>query len=223
MDETQLETLRRLPTPESCRIIDFDSADLITLESFPPQFHLVVSGTKPSVSMRVDLVPRIHIRQPEYWGIEVVGCLPGISLPVLAPYSVSLPLAGVTGTRGIEVIGANQSVKIDVPPADVRQPVGSFELTIASPNGEVRASATLTCGPAGGTHPDPQAACAQLIDADGRIEKIPEKEGICTQQFEPVVLRAHGTWNGEPREFEAEFGNPCFGILATGGVIFDLE
>jgi hypothetical protein len=73
--------------------------------------------------MEVDLVPLVFIQQPEYWGIEVVGRLPGgIGLPVQAPYSVSINLSGITGTKGIEVIGATRSEKIEVPPNG--KPVG---------------------------------------------------------------------------------------------------
>jgi hypothetical protein len=60
-------------------------------------------------------VPLIYIQQPEYWGIEVVGCLPGIGLPE-APYTISIPLDGITGTKGIEVIGATRSEKREFPP-----------------------------------------------------------------------------------------------------------
>ena len=67
--------------------------------------------------MTVRLSPLIYIRQPEYWGIEVVGSLPGFCLTALAPYTVSIPLAGITGTKGIEVIGANKKQKIVVPGA----------------------------------------------------------------------------------------------------------
>src|ERR1044072_6819136 len=97
-----------LPGPPSTRLIAFEGVEIRTLESFPPQHVLVVSGTKPYLSMEVTLVPLVYVRRPEYWGIEVVGRLPGgIGLPALAPYQVSIPLAGITGTRGIEVIGAS--------------------------------------------------------------------------------------------------------------------
>ena len=69
--------------------------------------------------MSVDLSPLVYIRQPEYWGIEVVGRLRG-GLPLLTevPYEVSLPLSGITGTRGVEVIGASHSEKLEVPPEE---------------------------------------------------------------------------------------------------------
>ena len=38
-------------------------------------FILIVKGKKPYLNMRVLLAPLIYARQPEYWGIEVIGCL----------------------------------------------------------------------------------------------------------------------------------------------------
>ncbi len=114
MNEEQLQAYTNLPPAESCRLIDFDRVEIAVLESFPPQHVLTVTGTKPFLNMEVDLVPLVFVRQPEYWGIEVVGCLRGIGLPALAPYTVSMPLDGFVGTEGIEVIGATRSEKIEV-------------------------------------------------------------------------------------------------------------
>jgi len=117
MNEEQMRVYNELPKAESPRLIDFERAEVVTLESFPPQFLLRVAGTKPYANMLVDLVPLVYFRQPEYWGIEVVGRLPGgIGLPALAPYDVSISLSGITGTEGVEVIGANRSERIEVPP-----------------------------------------------------------------------------------------------------------
>ena len=119
MNEQQIEDYQRLPQSEACRLIDFEEVDVVTLEIFPPQHVLIVSGTKPYLNMEVSLRPRTYIQQPEYWGIEVVGCLPGFGLPALAPYTVSIRLAGFMGTKGVEVIGATRSEKIelgDLPP-----------------------------------------------------------------------------------------------------------
>src|SRR5256885_1147555 len=109
MDEEQLKTYTKLPPPASSRLIDFDRAEIVTLRSFPPGQVLKVTGVKPFLNMEVDLVPLVYIRQPEYWGIEVVGRLRGIGLPALDPYSVSLALDGFVGTQGIEVMGATRS------------------------------------------------------------------------------------------------------------------
>lgn len=114
--EEQIREFQALPKPESCRLIDFEQARIIKWLGFPPQYVLVVSGTKPYLNMEVHLRPLIYIRQPEYWGIEVVGCLSGgIGLPATAPYIVWINLSGITGTEGIEVIGATRSQKIKVP------------------------------------------------------------------------------------------------------------
>jgi hypothetical protein len=119
INEEQLREYEALPKPGSCRLIDFDQAQIYTLESFSPQYVLHVSGTKPYLNMQVDLVPLVYIRQPEYWGIEVVGCLPGgIGLPATAPYTAWINLSGITGTEGIEVIGATRSEKLEVPPKE---------------------------------------------------------------------------------------------------------
>ena len=42
-----MEEYEVLPMAESHRLIDFDRAEVVTLESFPPQFILTVSGKKP--------------------------------------------------------------------------------------------------------------------------------------------------------------------------------
>lgn len=110
-----------LPPAQSHRLIDFDTVEIMVLESFPEQYVLVVRGVKPYLNMRVSLVPLVYIRQPDYWGIEVVGRLPGIGLPAQAPYTVSISLNGIIGTEGIEVIGANKSVRECIPPT--RQPL----------------------------------------------------------------------------------------------------
>jgi hypothetical protein len=122
MNEERMREYEELPRAESSRLINFDEAEIVTLESFPPQYVLVVRGTKPYLNMEVDLVPLVYVRQPEYWGIEVVGRLrSGIGLTALAPYTVSIPLAGSTGTKGVEVVGASRSEKIEVPPVEPRR------------------------------------------------------------------------------------------------------
>ena len=58
----------------------------------------------------------VFIQEPEYWGIEVVGRLPGgIGLPALTPYDASILLSGITGTKRNEVIGAARSKRMEVP------------------------------------------------------------------------------------------------------------
>ncbi|HET9254613.1 MAG TPA: hypothetical protein VFO16_05350 [Pseudonocardiaceae bacterium] len=110
-----------------CHVIDFESAQVITSPSEKSRYLLVVRGEKPSSNTQVTLNPLVYIRQPEYWGIEVVGCVSGIGLPVLTPYTATLDLDGVIGTRGIAVIGSTHSETIDVPggPAPIPDPKSS--------------------------------------------------------------------------------------------------
>jgi hypothetical protein len=221
LSEEHDRAFQALPTPQSYRVIDFDSAQVITLPAWPPRHVLVVSGEKPYFNMEVSLSPLVYIRQPEYWGIEVVGHLPEVGLPAVAPYVVRLDLAGTIGTIGIEVIGASRSEKIDIL-SYAAQPQASFTLSItAATGGEPLANASLICPPDGGTHPNPAAACEQLSRSDGRIEGIAEDPGPCTLEFNPVIVAASGTWNGEPRHYKQEFSNRCVAVRATGGVIFD--
>lgn len=111
-----LKEFETLPQPSSCRLIDFDKDRTeIRPGIVSGTYILIVKGTKPFLNMQVNLVPLVYIRQPEYWGIEVTGCLPGgIGLPAIDTYTVILPLNGTIGTEGIEVIGANYSEKMPI-------------------------------------------------------------------------------------------------------------
>jgi hypothetical protein len=103
------------PAAESHRRLEFESVE-ITPGFIPGTFFLTVTGTRPCSNMRVTLSPRIYIRCPEYWGIEVVGHLPtGICLERTTPYSETIPLSGITGSVGIEVIGATRTEEHRVP------------------------------------------------------------------------------------------------------------
>ena len=103
------------PTASSVRLINFTRAE-VRPGFISGTWILIVSGTKPYLNMTVELSPLIYIQRPEFWGIEVIGKLPGIGLPATAPYTVALPLDGILGTKGIEVIGASKRKKIYVPP-----------------------------------------------------------------------------------------------------------
>jgi hypothetical protein len=105
----------KTPTPSSVRLINFTKAE-VRPGFLPKTWILIVSGTKPYVNMTVRLSPLIYVKRPEFWGIEVIGSLPGIGLPMTAPYTVSLPLDHTLGTKGIEVIGATRRKRIVVPP-----------------------------------------------------------------------------------------------------------
>lgn len=68
--EEQVRVLQALPTPQSCRVIDFESAQVVTLRTRPPRRVLTVSGQKPYFNMTVSLSPLVYVQQPEYWGLR---------------------------------------------------------------------------------------------------------------------------------------------------------
>jgi hypothetical protein len=114
MNARTKEQLESLPQSAACRIIEFESAELRP-GIIGKTYFLIVSGRKPWANMDVQLVPLIYVDQPDYWGIEVVGCLSGISLPVEVPYSVTLDVSHTLGKRGVEVIGASGRKQLDIP------------------------------------------------------------------------------------------------------------
>jgi hypothetical protein len=74
------------------------------------------------------------------------------------------------------------------------------ELTITYwPNGKDGSSqeATLTCDPAGGTHPSPQEACDLIASDPEALEPVPE-DSACTLLYGgPQVATVVGTLDGE--------------------------
>jgi hypothetical protein len=113
MKEADLKRIEELPRSSSCRVIAFDKAEVVP--GFIPQtWFLIVSGIKPWATMKVELQPLIYVTQPDYWEIEVVGCLSGIGTPVEVPYSAVLEITHTLGKNGVEVIGANKKLKIKV-------------------------------------------------------------------------------------------------------------
>ena len=106
------------------RIIDFEIAELRKVP-FQDSLYLWVRGQLPAGGFEVKLAPRYYHDRPEYWGIEVavvtvpepandqedVDANPGFQSLV---FERSVPLTGITGSRGIAVIGANAVKRIEI-------------------------------------------------------------------------------------------------------------
>jgi hypothetical protein len=123
-----------LPPAQTCRLIDFERADVVSLMIYPPPPpRLIVAGRKPWANMTVSLNPLRYARPPEYWGIEVVGCMPPVGQPAIVPYVVELDLAGFVGTRGIEVIGADHTERIELAPAETTESAPDVPAETTSP------------------------------------------------------------------------------------------
>jgi hypothetical protein len=101
---------------------------------------------------------------------------------------------------------------------DRRPPRTKLHLTIAAEIG-ISATATLTCGPAGGSHPNAGAACAELARVSGDLDRLPGKpEQLCTMQYQPVRAAARGHWRGKVVAWQRVFANRCLMQAATGSV-----
>jgi hypothetical protein len=113
--ERDLKDLHGRAASQSCRLLDFEEAD-VRPGIVNDTWILVVRGNAPCANMRVELLPLIYIKQPEFWEIEVVGCTSGpICLPQAKPFTEILPLNGTIGTAGIEVVGTSRRMKIALP------------------------------------------------------------------------------------------------------------
>ncbi|MFC8867475.1 protease inhibitor [Streptomyces sp. NPDC057148] len=115
----------------------------------------------------------------------VCGPLAGASLasPATAPASLYAPSALVL------TVGHGESAAVAAP---------------------VRA-VTLTCAPqASGTHPDAEAACAELRGAGGDFDALRADPGVfCTREYAPVVVTVDGVWQGRHVSYERTFANEC--------------
>lgn len=114
--DTRDATSLARPAPTACQVIDFESAEVMydSILGYPA---VIVHGTKPYQAMTEALWSMFYVRQPEYWGYEVVGCLQDdAAVPdVTGPYVLILPLTDAAlGTKGIEIIGANKTQVLDI-------------------------------------------------------------------------------------------------------------
>ena len=97
-----------------CELVSLSSAD-VSAGIVNDTWFAFASGEAPCQNMNVQLSPLIYIEKPEYWGIQVIGCVGEICLPATKPYQVWLNVTDFRGHKGIEIIGSNQSIKLDIP------------------------------------------------------------------------------------------------------------
>jgi hypothetical protein len=106
------------------KIIEFEKAELRHLPSHD-SLYLWVKGRMLVEGFDAKLAPRIYYERPEYWGIEVAaiaspptaandGANDGAGVGDALMFECSIPLIGVTGSKGVTVIGANQIKRIEI-------------------------------------------------------------------------------------------------------------
>lgn len=107
-----IPALDGIPDSVSGHRLDFDHSEMVPGLIEGTSF-LLVSGTKPWITLEVSLQPKVHISQPDYTGIEVVGLQRGQILPDPAPFALAIEISHFTGKKGIEVIGATKRTAHD--------------------------------------------------------------------------------------------------------------
>lgn len=98
-----------------CELVPFDG---LSVDYHPRRGYLLtISGIKPYANMKIGLRHESYGgRRPAYWRTSVVGCVKNfIVFPIPSPYTTVLPLDTFVGTRGVEIRGANGSVRRSVP------------------------------------------------------------------------------------------------------------
>jgi hypothetical protein len=77
-------------------------------------------------------------------------------------------------------------------------PKVSLSITVSGSPGIPEQHWTLTCDPAGGTRPDPAAACADLLRARGPFYAQPKGLMCPMIMVSAKVATIHGTYYGQP-------------------------
>jgi hypothetical protein len=101
------------------QIIDFEKAEL-RRPPFQDSVYLWVKGRMPASGFDVRLSPRIYHGRPDYWGIEVAAIASlnadndDADAGTLRDFERSVPLSGITGSKGVTVIGANRCQRIEI-------------------------------------------------------------------------------------------------------------
>src|SRR5512142_2468386 len=127
---------------------------------------------------------------------------------------------------GLSIVAASLALTGNPASAGQVQPTTStLLLTISTPitagstSGGVAVSAWLTCDPAGGDHPTPLNACADLAAAGGDVAAVPPLKGWgCVGLWDPVQISAVGTWRGQPVNFKAMVSNSGCARISHGYV-----
>ena len=84
------------------------------------------------------------------------------------------------------------------PTSAAATPQSASQLTITVDDGTGKTTKwTLTCDPAGGTHPDPEGACAAVDGHRSALNPVPAGRACAQVYSGPERAQITGTWRGE--------------------------
>lgn len=109
--------------------------------------------------------------------------------------------AGVAAVMGAVVVlaacASQGPVVLPASSAPAPSARSSLTISVAATHGATPRRWTLTCSPAGGTHPHPQTACATLGSVKDPFAPVPPHI-MCTMIFSgPQTASITGTWDGK--------------------------
>jgi hypothetical protein len=126
---------------------------------------------------------------------RVIGLVVGVAL-------ASGP-AGCGSDDGEAVVTATTTTSSDAPRT-------SLTITVDRGDGEPPVESALACDPPGGTHPDPEAACAALAELDPEAFMPLAADQMCTQIYGgPETATVRGTWRGARVDASFSRQNGC--------------
>jgi len=152
----------------------------------------------------------VRDRIPSVLGVRVLA----LTATLLVAACGDAPAPGSTGsttTGGSVTSTPEPSPSSSDGTVTVSPGAGATELTIVVDDGSGGTTTwRLTCDPAGGDHPTPDAACAAL-EKNGATALPPvPKDRMCTQQYGgPEKATVTGTWRGTPVDASFSKTNGC--------------
>ncbi len=112
---TEIPTHNEKPTSLRAHLINFDQAE-IRKSQFNDELFLFVTGEQPEKPWRAILAPVINQQTPDYLTVEVMRTRANDDQERRnkVHYQLSLPLNAISGKKGVMLLGANKSKKIDI-------------------------------------------------------------------------------------------------------------
>ena len=107
-------------------------------------------------------------------------------------------------------IGDDDAVVTATTAASPDAPQTSLTIVIDPGDGGQSEEWTLACDPAGGTHPDPEAACAALAGVEADAFTPVAADQMCTQIYGgPETATVRGTWRADRVDASFSRQNGC--------------